>query len=63
MKNLKPRQHQEERANGMGSNIFPLEMHVAVENEKNGKDGTGYLYREMEDWYRKEENRSMAGTV
>ena len=63
MKNLKPRRHQEEQASGMGFNIFPTEMHTAVENERNGEDGMRYLYREMEDWYREEENHSMARAV
>ena len=63
MKNLKPRRHQDERANGMGSDIFPTEMHAAAKNEKNGEDSMRYLYREMEDWYREEENHSMARAV
>jgi hypothetical protein len=63
MKNPKPRRHQEEQANGKGPNIFPTEMHIAMENEKNGEDDMRYLYREMEDWYREEENHRMAGTV
>ncbi len=40
-----------------------MEMHVTAENEKNGEDDMRYLYRKMEDWYREEENHSMAGTV
>ncbi len=63
MKDLKPRRHQEEQTNGMGSNIFPMETHVTAENGKNGEDGMRYLYREMEDWYREEENHSMARAV
>ena len=56
MKNLKPRRHPEERENGIGSKN-------CLQEHKDDETGMGVLCREMEDWYRGEENRSMAGAA
>ena len=61
MKNLKTKRYQEGRENGMGPRSRLMEQRAAGFHEKNGEDEIRVLYREMEDWYREEENHSMAG--
>ncbi len=63
MKSLRPRKYQEERENGMGSKSCLREQNVTCLNEKGDENEMGVLCREMEDWYRGEEDHSMAGTV
>jgi hypothetical protein len=63
MKNLKPRRHHEEREKGTGTHSCLMERPAVGLNEKHGEDEMGYLNREMEDWYRVEGNRSMAGAA
>jgi hypothetical protein len=63
MKNLRPRRHQEEQENGMGPKSCLREQMAGSLNRKDDKNEMGVLYREMEDWYRGEENHSMAGAV
>ena len=47
----------------MGHRSRLVEQRAAGFHEKNGEDEARALYREMEDWYREEENYNMAGTV
>jgi hypothetical protein len=63
MKNLRPRRHQEERENGMGPKSCLQEQNGTRLNEKDDGNEMGVLCWEMEDWYRGEEDRSMAGAV
>jgi hypothetical protein len=63
MKNLKPRRYQGTQESGMGPRSRLVEQRAAGYHEKNGEDEARALYREMEDWYREEENHNMAGTV
>jgi len=63
MKNLKPRRYQEERWKDPGCSSCLTEKNAVGLNEKIGEDQMRCLYREMEDWYREEENHSMAGAA
>jgi hypothetical protein len=63
MKSLKPRRHQESREKGIGSQSHLLGQNAACSNTEDDRNKMGALYREMEDWYRGEENRSMAGAA
>ena len=60
---LKPRQHQEERENGTGPKSCLREQNVTRLNERDNDNEMGVLYREMEDWYREEGNRSTVGSI
>ena len=63
MKNLKPRRHQEERENSMGPKSCLREQNSNSLNEKDDGNEMGVLCQEMEDWYRGDEDRSMAGAA
>jgi hypothetical protein len=63
MENLRPKRHQGERENGMRSKKCFQRKSANSLNETDNENEMGVLCREMEDWYRGEEDRSMVGAA
>ena len=63
MKNLRPSRHQEEWKKGTESPCGLMEPQAVGLTESNGENEMGYLYLEMQDWYREEEDHSAVKAV